>query len=56
MAKRAPLRKSWTCECGKEHEFPGYVYAHWDVQLVHTCDCGRKHSILGGLVSLRPPK
>jgi hypothetical protein len=44
------LPKGFTCECGIVNEFPGYVYAHWDVELVHTCKCARKHVIFRGRV------
>ena len=38
----------YTCECGKDHKFPAYVYAHMDIELTHTCTCGRRHIILRG--------
>lgn len=45
----AELPKGFTCECGQEHEYSGYVYAHWDIQLVKTCEeCGREYTILRG--------
>jgi len=48
-----PLREGFTCECGKEHKFPTYVYAHWRELLIHTCDvCGAKHEICAGAVNL----
>jgi len=47
------LEKGYTCECGKFHEYPVYVYAHWGIELAHTCDeCKRKHMILEGLATL----
>ena len=42
----------FTCECGKRHPFDAYVYAHWDVLLVHTCACGRQHDVLRGQAQL----
>lgn len=47
------LEKGFKCECGKYHEYPGYVFAHYDVELIHTCeDCGRKHLIYTGIATL----
>jgi hypothetical protein len=47
------MKKGFICECGKYHEFGGYVAAHWREVLVHTCEaCGRKHSVLAGNVRL----
>lgn len=45
------LAKSFTCSCGKEHAFVPYVFAHWDVMLVHTCDCGALHHIRQGIAT-----
>lgn len=45
------VEKGYTCECGKFHKFSAYVYAHYDVELVHACDCGRKNTLIGGCVS-----
>lgn len=40
---------SYACNCGAEHKFPAYVYAHWTEELTHTCDkCGAKYSICRG--------
>ena len=39
------------CDCGKEHKWPAYVYAHYHERLTHTCDvCGRKVIVLSGHV------
>ncbi|MFT4118712.1 hypothetical protein [Bradyrhizobium sp.] len=40
--------KGFKCRtCGKHHLFSAYVYAHADIELVHTCDnCGAKHWVL----------
>jgi len=47
------LPEGFTCECGTKHEFSSYVYAHWDVPLVHTCpECGRKHDVFRGKATL----
>lgn len=47
--------KGYTCECGAEHKFPAYVFAHWYEELFHTCDkCGAKHSVLRGHAQLEP--
>ena len=48
MAER---KKGYTCECGKFHEFPMYVHAHWDTELTNRCTCGRKHLILRGFAT-----
>lgn len=41
--------KGFTCECGEEHAFNAYVYAHWDIALTHECPkCNRTHTILRG--------
>lgn len=45
------MRKGYQCKCGMYHEFPGYVYAHWDDALTHTCSCGRGHLILKGITT-----
>lgn len=47
------MPKGFKCECGKEHEFGAYVYAHWDIELFHTCDnCGARHEVFQGNVTL----
>ena len=51
MIEKNDMPKGFKCECGKEHEFTPYVYAHWREILVHTCECGIKHEILAGTVS-----
>jgi|3_EtaG_2_1085321.scaffolds.fasta_scaffold184596_2 hypothetical protein len=44
--------KSYVCECGEEHQFPSYVFAHWGDEIVHTCNkCGQKWEIYEGLVN-----
>lgn len=50
------MNKSYTCECGREHRFSGYVFAHLDMTLDHTCECGRKNVLCRGLVcrSIKP--
>lgn len=51
--KRDTMPKGFKCECGTEHPFSAYVYAHWDIRLSHTCDeCGARHNILGGTATL----
>jgi len=43
------IAKGFDCSaCKKSHEFPAYVFAHWDTRLTHTCDCGARHVILRG--------
>lgn len=43
-------QKGFNCEtCGQRHDFPAYVFAHWNVRLTHTCEsCGAKHDIICG--------
>lgn len=43
------VAKGYTCACGKFHKFNGYVYAHWNIQLVHACACGRENKIKNGV-------
>jgi hypothetical protein len=43
------LPRGFTCVCGKWHDYPTYVYAHWRYFLTHTCECGQAHSILCGI-------
>lgn len=46
------LPKGFACECGKEHRFPLYVYAHWSNVLNFTCpDCGATYAIVRGYAS-----
>ncbi len=46
--------KGFVCECGTEHLFDGYVYAHWNVLLVHSCEvCRRQHNIQCGVATTR---
>jgi hypothetical protein len=45
--------KGYECQCCKKrHEFPLYVYAHWDEALEHTCECEARHEILRGKVRM----
>ena len=37
--------------CGKRHNYPAYVYAHWNEPLTHECECGAKHSVCRGKAS-----
>src|SRR6266496_821172 len=38
-----------TCPaCGIKTRLTGYVYAHWDIELIRTCDCGCAHGLLRG--------
>lgn len=47
------LAVGYTCECGIAHKYPGYVYAHWDVELTNNCvGCGRRHRIFKGVATL----
>jgi hypothetical protein len=44
--------EGYTCSrCKRQHKYPGYVYAHWDVSLTHTCECGLAHNIFRGHAS-----
>lgn len=51
------MPKGFACECGKFHEFCAYVYAHWNIELVHTCTpgCGAKHGLRAGHTYLLAP-
>ena len=42
--------KGFTCECGVRENYPAYVFAHWDNDLIFTCGCKRKYSVLRGIV------
>jgi hypothetical protein len=43
------LPAGFVCPCGLKHQFPAYVYAHWDVTLHHKCEgCGSASVILRG--------
>lgn len=44
------MNKTYTCKCGKEHEFSIWVIGHWNVRILHSCDCGRKNEICRGRV------
>lgn len=53
MAKDKELVAGYTCQvCGKYHEFPGYVFAHYDEELRHTCECKSVHYIRSGRARL----
>lgn len=43
----------YTCDCGRYHKYPAYVYAHWSEQLTYTCDCGSKVSLQNGVATKR---
>lgn len=46
-----PLPKGYQCpKCKTDHEFPSYVFAHWDVLLTHTCGCGSVNKLRSGKV------
>ena len=55
---RELLPENYVCECGKKHKFTTYVYAHWDVEQIHTCDCGRENTLYRGKVinAIQDPK
>ncbi len=52
MKKQHDVNEGFDCECGKHHQFGGYVAAHWHEELIHICECGRKHSVQMGYVRL----
>lgn len=31
------LPKGWTCDCGLEHRFHPWVYAHWGIFITGRC-------------------
>jgi|PlaIllAssembly_1097288.scaffolds.fasta_scaffold44816_5 hypothetical protein len=39
---------SYICQCGREHPFAVWVFAHWRDLLVHKCGCGRVNQIFAG--------
>jgi hypothetical protein len=45
--------KSYTCtRCGKAHQFPTSVFAHWEVAVDILCNgCGAIHRILRGVAT-----
>jgi len=49
--------KGYTCKCGEFHPYVSWVFAHWDVKLLHSCDkCKRENTLLRGeVVSSRMP-
>ena len=47
------------CRCHKFHLFHAYVYAHMNIDLIHTCSCGRQYNIFQGVatfIGLEPKK
>lgn len=42
------IPKTYTCTCGRVHEFAAWVYAHWNILLVHRCECRRVNQLLRG--------
>jgi hypothetical protein len=52
MKHSGTLPKGFTCTCGAVHDFPPYVYGHWDVELGMTCKfCDRRFVVLRGKVN-----
>ena len=52
MTKKKGLPKGFTCVCGEEHKFSGYVYAHWTIELVFTCPkCCAEYWVRGGVAT-----
>ncbi len=52
-AAKTELPKGYTCTCGTEHAYPGYVYAHWNESLTHTCEtCQAQHEVIRGIATL----
>ena len=50
MKSSGTLPKGFTCDCGREHKFPLYVYAHWNILLTMTCEsCSRTYEIQNGV-------
>ena len=50
--------KGFHCgQCGKFASFGVWLYAHWNIHVVHTCDCGARTELYAGKpLSLRPPR
>lgn len=38
------------CTCGKRHDFPLYVFAHWKARLSCICGCGQHYEIYSGKI------
>jgi hypothetical protein len=51
MKRSGTLPKGFTCHCEEVHQFPTYVFAHWNVELRMKCKCGRDYSLFRGMVS-----
>lgn len=48
------IAKGFICVCGKEHNYPVYVFAHYDVELTFTCPgCNKEYDILSGVATLK---
>ena len=47
--------KGYDCQCCKKnHKYPAYVFAHWDVTLTHKCEeCDATHEILRGVARMK---
>lgn len=57
MSRGKELVKGYVCsQCKKQHDYPPYVYAHWDEVLHHQCECGAMHEILYGNAVREHPK
>ena len=52
------IKDGYTCPaCSKPEKYPPYVYAHYDLPLVHACDCGARNVIqYGELIESSKPK
>jgi len=37
-----------SCKCKRLHEWPSYVFAHMNIELIHTCECGTKVLLING--------
>ena len=46
------IENGYKCRCGRQHKYPGYVYAHMNEELKHVCECGRINIILGGIAEI----
>ena len=50
MSGEEELSDGFNCStCGTYQKYSAYVFAHWDIELIHTCECNAKHRIKRGL-------
>jgi hypothetical protein len=50
MKSSGTLPAGFICNCGKDHPFHVWVYAHWQEPLFLKCDCGREFEFEAGRI------